>query len=93
MLGTAFSISLISVAHSTTPWRSAEQRSTFSDLFLLFCCGHLVAQDDVLVDDLKDTVVVHYTVTAAHLLPQADGSEATGHVSVVSGMDKMKFTG
>lgn len=51
-------------------------------------------QDDVLVDDLKNTVVVHYTVTAAHLLPQADGStEATGHVSVVSGMDKMQFTG
>jgi hypothetical protein len=48
----------------------------------------------VLVDDLKNTVVVHYTVTAAHLLPQADGSaEATGHVSVVSGMDKMQFTG
>jgi hypothetical protein len=46
----------------------------------------------VIVDELRDTVVVHYNVTAAHLLPQADGCEATGHVSVVSGMDKVHFT-
>jgi hypothetical protein len=45
----------------------------------------------VIVDELRDTVVVQYNVTAAHLLPQ-DGSAATGHVSVVSGMDKIHFT-
>ena len=44
------------------------------------------------MDEQRDTVVVHYTVTAAHLLPQQDGTAATGHVSVVSGMDKIHFT-
>jgi hypothetical protein len=47
----------------------------------------------VIVDTERDTVVVHYTVTAAHLLPQQPGLElATGHVSVVSGMDKLHFS-
>lgn len=49
-------------------------------------------QEDVLVDEDRDTVVAHYTVTAAHLLPQPGGTAATGHVSVVSGMDKIHFT-
>lgn len=46
-----------------------------------------------MVDEQRNTVVVQYTVTAAHLLPQHDGTEATGHVSEVTGMDKIHFTG
>lgn len=53
--------------------------------------------EDVIVDAARDTVVVHYTVTAAHLLPQpvapdaAPAAAPTGHVSVVGGMDKLRF--
>lgn len=49
------------------------------------------------MDAARDTVVVHYTVTAAHLLPQpvapdaAPAAAPTGHVSVVGGMDKLRF--
>jgi hypothetical protein len=50
-----------------------------------------VLQESVLVDDVRNTVVVQYTVTAAQLLPQEAGAEPTGHVSVVSGMDRIMF--
>lgn len=43
------------------------------------------------MDEERDTVVVHYTVTAAHLLPSREGAPATGHVSTVQGMDKIRF--
>jgi len=56
----------------------------------MLCLVLLALQEDVLVDEQRDTAIVHYTVTAAHLLPQG---EATGHVSVVSGMDRIKFDG
>lgn len=36
-------------------------------------------------------MVVHYTATAAHLLPSREGVPATGHVSTVQGMDKFRF--
>jgi hypothetical protein len=47
--------------------------------------------EDVIVDEERDTVVAHYTATAAHLLPSRDGVPATGCVSTVQGMDKFRF--
>lgn len=48
-------------------------------------------QEDVIIDEERDTVVAHYTATAAHLLPSRDGVVATGCVSTVQGMDKFRF--
>ncbi|KAF8056365.1 UGT3A1 [Scenedesmus sp. PABB004] len=86
------------VVHSDVLWAVDDLdlfgRGSLRAMIADFQAGHPLLRfelERVAVDERSRVAVAHYTATAAHLLPGADGAPATGAVSSVAGLDKFCF--